>query len=251
MRLYASVADIAAEALGRRDRSLASAAMWAWAVDAAPRDHEFVVRVGVVDSLTRLVSLNAKTLELAGAKPAAVGDDAELDAGIEPWVSWDVNATRLRLLDGSLTKQEVVAHMLAAPARFGAGVAWLRSQGFDTPERAAAQPVSDVLALQGGFTRVLLEGESGSAAAAAASSFDAMVPTDKDPSLAAPGPETVPRAALQRAGSLVHQNHSHSLTHSEDNSDCGGLRPSPRQATPLAPLPVLARRHESLPPLLL
>ena len=204
MRLFTALADVTAEALARRDRPLASAALWAWAVDAVPRDHEFIVRVGVVDTLTRLVSLNARALELSADAPAAA----------EPWEVWSGDATRLRLLDGSLSKQEVLAHLLAAPPKYSAGVEWLRAQGAAAPGRAASLSISEVLELHASFTAVLAQGLLPGAAATLA--LDAMVPTDKDPSVAVlPADEAAARPALLRAGSLAHHTHSqHQLSYS-------------------------------------
>jgi hypothetical protein len=220
VRLYSSLGEVLIEAVGKSDQPLGSGVMWAWAIDALPKDHEFLLRVGIVDALAKITSLQTKAIEeWSGESEAAT-----------TWTPWSAPETRSRALTGRLTKHEILAHISAAPAPPSSvggltGAAWLASRGVSiTGSAPTALSMSQVLSLQSAFTLdwLGLSGASVDAAdsAVTATMYDTAVPTDEDATLVAvASAQSVARPVLTRKSTL-HSRHSHPLTFTQRSERC-------------------------------
>lgn len=153
LSLYTYTAELLAECTAEVDPGLMFVLLRAWAVDFEARDHEFLLRVGLLSAIRRLLSLRSP-----GVPPSE--HPAE-------WVPWPADYVRGALSSGTLSKREVIVHMLEAP-RTVADTTWLASHGLDAPVKDLCLRLSvDTLATYYDdlVFAVLGTRESGSAAA--------------------------------------------------------------------------------------
>lgn len=113
IELYVHLGELLVQCSHFGDVGLGHVLSWNWAIDFEPQDHEFVLRVGIVPSLSKLFSMSqqavvAQSLQRAG--PRRDGTSASPPNG---WSLWPLEYVRTALTSGTLTKWELVMHMQA------------------------------------------------------------------------------------------------------------------------------------------
>ena len=91
---------------------LAHVAMWNWGLDFENRDHEFLVRVGILSHLRSQFSLLVR--EQQEQKEQQEDDDTENHSS-SSWIPWSFDYVKQALLTGELTKRGLLTHMRGAP----------------------------------------------------------------------------------------------------------------------------------------
>lgn len=140
--LYTQLGHLLAYALSARRPQVASLVMWAWAVDASPRQHGFLARSGILTALGGLSSLPAIAMEhLDDGAPSTWGP---VGSDRVSWRPWRMDHVIACLSAGTITKFDILCHIAAAPDAVvaklhpvsGTAEAWLKH----CPELAATSP---------------------------------------------------------------------------------------------------------------
>ena len=132
LQLYVYIGDLMNASSETGDAATATLTVWSWGVDFEPQDHEFLLRVGLVKSLSQLCSLRTRATD-AGIAIAALSDAATPSADAKDpssntesaatprveWAPWPLEYVRKSLTTGMLTKWELILHM---KMRGGAGL---------------------------------------------------------------------------------------------------------------------------------
>ena len=111
--LFTEMGELLLQAAADSDPGMAHVIMWNWGLDFEPQDHEFLLRVGIVPSLHRMITVKRHhdRALLDTATGAGTADPADAAA----WVPWSVGDVRSCLRNGAITKRELLEHMHDAP----------------------------------------------------------------------------------------------------------------------------------------
>jgi hypothetical protein len=125
LKLYTKVMEILKYATSSRilDTQLAHVAMWNWGLDFENRDHEFLVRVGILSHLRKQFSL------LVSEQQNNIKRDERKVENPE-WIPWSLEYVKNGLLTGTLTKRGLVTHMRSAPIT-AVSLEWFDRQGLN------------------------------------------------------------------------------------------------------------------------
>ena len=126
LQLYTKLMEILKYATSSRirDTQLAHVAMWNWGLDFENRDHEFLVRVGILSHLRNQFSL------LVREQQQQQDDDDGDDEAFNKWIPWSYEYVKQALLAGKLTKRGLLTHMRGVP-RSVVSSEWFARNGLD------------------------------------------------------------------------------------------------------------------------
>lgn len=133
--LYTYLSDLLGHAYEDSDPAFGHVLAWCWGLDFEARDHEFLLRIGIIPTLHVMMSLRRES-QLRSLSEAA--SSARTDSSGEPakWTPWSVEHVRGALASGSLTKLELLRHMRVAPAA-AVPPDWYAANGLVGDARAA------------------------------------------------------------------------------------------------------------------
>ena len=116
IELYVHLGELLVQCAQFGDVGCGHVVAWNWGLDFESPEHEFVLRLGIVPSLFKLFSLShlaasAQAL-LSGASAAGSAPTRDGTAAVPAgWRLWPLEYVSRALMDGSLTKWELVMHM--------------------------------------------------------------------------------------------------------------------------------------------
>lgn len=115
--LYTVLSDTLSSSAALNDPVLTAYIMWTWGCDADARDHEFMLRSGMLPNLAAKFSFESILEDRHVAEHADAGRLHEHRRAATTWQPWKLDDIRAGLVSGWLSKHQVIAHALAAPAR--------------------------------------------------------------------------------------------------------------------------------------
>ena len=156
--LYTHMCDVMAEAAVACNPAVGHVVMWNWALDFEERDHEFLLRVGILPALRRMMSLRKQPDMFPRLIPAGGGGGG--GGSVSPsstWVLWPAAYVGDALQSGAVTKREVAAHMKAAPLGAVPAEWWLGHHCADGDAKtlAAQHTIASLAELYSQFAQAL------------------------------------------------------------------------------------------------
>lgn len=115
INVFTAMSDTLSSASALCDPTLSAYVMWTWGCDVGTRDHEFLLRSGILPLLASKFSLDAILDEKAHAEAVDSNRSASSSAARPSWKPWRLDDIRTGLLSGWLSKHQVLVHILAAP----------------------------------------------------------------------------------------------------------------------------------------
>lgn len=109
--LYTHLAELLNMAVSGADATLSHVVLWTWGCDLEARDHEFVLRVNLVPALKSMLSFVSRGCAAEQMVRECNASEFQQQSPTALRDVWTVDRVVTGLMNGSLTKREVVFHM--------------------------------------------------------------------------------------------------------------------------------------------